>query len=98
MELDRAALERSDDRPRWGAHILEAERRYAARPPGDLTAEENAAVDRAARVLLGEGNGRSPYEILLDFRDGEGPFDSRHVQLLREAWRRARQGAEVPAR
>ncbi|HKK26650.1 MAG TPA: hypothetical protein VKB18_01075 [Gemmatimonadota bacterium] len=53
-----------------------------------LTPDERAAVRRAAEALLERRSGASPYRLLRPYDGGDGAFDSRHIDLLREVFRR----------
>ncbi|HKK08629.1 MAG TPA: hypothetical protein VKA44_07075 [Gemmatimonadota bacterium] len=77
--------------PSWDVVLRERaanrslEREHPVRP---LTPAERRAVGRAATAVLEGTDGPSAYRILRRFDDGDGAFDSRHVDLLREVLRR----------
>lgn len=77
--------------PSWDVVIRERaanrslERERHVRP---LTPDERTAVRRATDALLEGRSGASPYRLLRPYDGGDGAFDSRHIDLLREVFRR----------
>ncbi|HKK27562.1 MAG TPA: hypothetical protein VKB18_05740 [Gemmatimonadota bacterium] len=77
--------------PSWDVVIRERaanrslERERHVRP---LTPDERTAVRRAAVAVLEGRSGASAYRLLRPYDGGDGAFDSRHIDLLREVFRR----------
>jgi len=77
--------------PSWDVMVREravTRRVERQRPVPPLTAAEAKAVREAIRAVLRGPGAPSAYGILRRFDSGDGAFDSRHLDLLREVERR----------
>lgn len=77
--------------PSWDVMLREravTHRHERSREIRPLTEAESKAVREAIRAVLRGPGAPSAYGILERFDQGEGAFDSRHLDLLREVERR----------